>query len=809
MDSFFNIRSFDDGSSYNCSVANKTTVITNAYNGIPETLILNVSAWVLLIILFTVLRHHAGDYGRLALVNNGGNRKRWTEIFYSRGTSLVEQPHTSSNGARRDDGPSSSSGANANGGLDEPRGSITSHSTADSTPLSPINYDQGIFSWIMITLKLRKEQVLLHTGPDAVYYLSFQKHLMLVMGIITVISLVVILPVNFLNGPANNVNDVNSFARTTMSNIPPDSAWLWVHVIVAIIYVPLIVLIMRRSSGRNAFKKAATRTIMITNISPNDRNKTVIRNYIQELFPDVSIEDVQIAYNISKLYGKNSEYERVWDAKMYCEQHRDRDSLVVRTQMCSCKTENAYEYYQREERALHGDVCRLRAAALNEPLGIAFLTVSTVQEAQNIVAHFSPGTYRQWDLSFAPSPNDLFWENLNVSRGHWMLKWATVNVILFVILFFLTTPAMVVNLLNSVALAKDKIYTLSPLISEFLPTLMLWVLSILMPVIVAFSDKWMSHYTKSKQNYSIMTKCFGYLLFMILILPSLGLTSAQALLEWSVSDQSLRWECFFVPDRGSFYVNYIITSAFIGTSLELMRFPELIVYIYMLITAKSKAETPYIRKSILLEFPFGTHYAWSTLVFTISTVYSVFCPLIMPFAMVYVCFKHFVDRYNLYFAYGPSNMISRNGGKIHSTAVTMTKFSVVILLLVMAMISAVRGSGMARAIILSITLIITLTLFTFMSPIKRCTQARRPSIVEIAGPTPVYIPDVLKPRNAHNSTPLGPHSYNGSGTTTVPASSNAGVGIGGAAPGVFGGYGSDSVSDFDASSQCSVNNVDA
>lgn len=478
--------------------------------------------------------------------------------------------------------------------------------------------------------------------------------------------------------------------------------------------------------------------------------------------------------------------------------------------MCSCKTENAYEYYQREERLLHGDVCRLRAAALNEPLGIAFLTVSTVQEAQNIVAHFTPGTYRQWHLTFAPSPNDLFWENLNVSRGHWLLKWVTVNLILFVLLFFLTTPAMVVNLLNSVAMARDNIYTLSPLISEFLPTLMLWILSILMPVIVAFSDKWMSHYTKSKQNYSIMTKCFGYLLFMILILPSLGLTSAQALLEWSVSNETLRWECFFVPDRGSFYVNYIITSGFIGTSLELLRFPELIVYIYMLVTAKSKAETPYIRKSILLEFPFGTHYAWSTLVFTISIVYSVFCPLIMPFAMVYVCFKHFVDRHNLYFAYGPSNMISRNGGKIHSTAVTMTKFSVVILLLIMAMISAVRGSGMARAIILSITLIITLTLFTFMSPIKRCTQARRPSIVEMAGPTPVYIPEVLKPRAAHNSTPLGPQSYNGSGTTIPVATNSSAAGSGGGGGGgVFGGYGSDSVSDFDISSQCSANIVDA
>ncbi|XP_065366887.1 CSC1-like protein 1 [Calliphora vicina] len=794
MESLFNLRAWDDDAKYGCNAINKTSIITNAYNGIPETLILNVLAWTLLLVLFTVLRHQAGDFGRLALVHSNGSRKRWTEVFYSRGSSLVEQPHSSNSSHQHQSSLTHSAGTTTPNGLDEPRGSITSNTT-DSTPLSPIQYDQGIFSWIIITFKLRKEQILLHTGPDAVYYLSFQKHLMVVMAIVTAVSLVIILPVNFLNG--SDEYDVNAFGRTTMANLSPDSAWLWVHVIVTVIYVPLIVLIMRRSSGRNAFKKAATRTIMITNISHNDRNKTVIRNYIQELFPDVNIEDVQVAYNIAKLNIRTAEYERVLDAKIYCEHHRDKDTLTVRPELCKCKTENAYDYYQREERNLHGDVARLRAAALNEPLGIAFLTVSTVQEAQNIVAHFTPGTYRQWSLTFAPSPDDLFWENLSVSRTHWLLKWAIVNTLLFAALFFLTTPAMIVNLLDSIHLAKDKITKLSPLVSEFLPTLMLWTLSIVMPVIVAFSDKWMSHYTKSKQNYSIMTKCFGYLLFMILILPSLGLTSAQALLEWSVSNDTLRWQCIFVPDRGSFYVNYIITAGFIGTSLELLRFPELIVYIWMLITAKSKAETPFIRKSILLEFPFGTHYAWTTLVFTISIVYSVFCPLIMPFAMVYICFKHFVDRHNLYFAYGPSNMISRNGGKIHSTAVTMTKFSIIILLLIMAMISAIRGSGMARAIILIITLVITLTLFTFMSPIKRCTQARRPSIVEIAGPAPIYIPDVLKPRSAHNATPLGPHSYNGAGTTGPAGNGNGG------------GYGSDSVSDFDISSQCSVNSVEA
>lgn len=360
------------------------TLITNTYEGIPETLILNFVAWVFFVLLFTVLRQQ-GDYGRLALVNANGDKKRWTQLFYAQGTD--QEP--------------------------EPLGQRSSRtSTSSSNPP-----DRGMFSWIWVTLRLKKDQILLHSGPDAVHYLSFQQHLMTVMAIITFISLVIILPVNF---QGTLIADKHAFGHTTISNLPADSPLLWIHVIVAIIYVPLVVLIMRRTSGRNAFKTAPTRTIMATNISRNDCNRTTIRNYVKELFPDMNIEDIELAYNISELTEVVEEYEKTRDARIYCELHKTPGQPIKAKPNCfTCNTVDALEFYQEKELQLSGEVARLRASALNSPLGIAFITTSTTAEAQNIIIHFKPGTYREWTLKFAPAPSDIFWEHLNVGASRW------------------------------------------------------------------------------------------------------------------------------------------------------------------------------------------------------------------------------------------------------------------------------------------------------------------------------------------------------------------------------------------------------
>jgi calcium permeable stress-gated cation channel len=42
----------------------------------------------------------------------------------------------------------------------------------------------------------------------------------------------------------------------------------------------------------------------------NDCNKDGIKNYLQQLFPDIFIEDIQLAYNIKKLVAAAVEYEK-------------------------------------------------------------------------------------------------------------------------------------------------------------------------------------------------------------------------------------------------------------------------------------------------------------------------------------------------------------------------------------------------------------------------------------------------------------------------------------------------------------------
>lgn len=192
---------FDNGSiSEACMIRTNTRIISNLYEGIPETLLLNVIGWAILILLFSVLRQQAWDYGRLALVSTNGDNKRWTQIFYAPtsdeggggggGGSNKRNGNINHNAGNGSTATINSTASSAGpSGMDMTSGSSSTsihetiqRSSSQNTHIhKQQSIDRAFLSWLPATIRLTRDQILDHSGPDAVHYLNFQQHLMCVM----------------------------------------------------------------------------------------------------------------------------------------------------------------------------------------------------------------------------------------------------------------------------------------------------------------------------------------------------------------------------------------------------------------------------------------------------------------------------------------------------------------------------------------------------------------------------------------------------------------------------------------------------
>lgn len=54
--------------------------------------------------------------------------------------------------------------------------------------------------------------------------------------------------------------------------------------------------------------------------------------------------------------------------------------------------------------------------------------------------------------------------------------------------------------------------------------------------------------------------------------------------------------CVFLPDQGAFFVNYVIAAALVGSGMELLRLPALLLYTIRMVLARSAAERKYVKQ---------------------------------------------------------------------------------------------------------------------------------------------------------------------------------------------------------------------
>ncbi|XP_034040196.1 CSC1-like protein 2 isoform X2 [Thalassophryne amazonica] len=669
------------------------------FGGVPTVLALDFMCFLGLLLIFSVLRKVAWDYGRLALVTDADSMTPETPQRLASVSSSVDIEQR----------------------------------------------DTGFCSWITAIFRIKDDEIKEKCGDDAVHYLSFQRHIIGLLVVVAVLSVGIILPVNFSGNRFEN--DAYSFGRTTLANLDVKNTLLWLHTIFAFLYLLLTVYSMRRHTSKMHYKEddLVNRTLFISGISKYAEGKD-IKQHFEQAYENCSVREARICYDVARLMYLHTERKKAERSKRFFIDLHDKEHIttMVNPKPCGhlccciikgCEQEEAVSYYTKLEAKLKEEYKAEREKIGKKPLGMSFVTFQNESMTAVILKDFNACKFQgchcrrepkrsqlssrlhtsNWTVSYAPDPQNVYWEHLSLGGVSWWARCLVINCVLFILLFFLTTPAIIISTMDKFNVTKPVEYLNTPIITQFFPTLLLWSFSALLPTIVYYSAFFEAHWTRSGENRTTMHKCYTFLIFMVLLLPSLGLTSLDVFFRWLfdrrfLQDATVRFECVFLPDNGAFFVNYVIASAFIGNAMDLLRIPGLLMYMIRLSMARSAAERRNVKRHQAYEFQFGAAYAWMMCVFTVVMTYSIICPIIVPFGLMYMLLKHLADRYNMYYAYLPSKLDK----KIHSGAVNQVVAAPILCLFWLLFFSIVRsgftsGTSMFTLVTLIMTVIICLS----------------------------------------------------------------------------------------------------
>ncbi|KAG8514351.1 Calcium permeable stress-gated cation channel 1 [Galemys pyrenaicus] len=641
-----------------CFQSQSTVLKGQPFGGVPTVLFINVFLWLVIIVIYSFLRKAAWDYGRLALLMHNDSL-----------TSLIYGEHSEK-------------------------------TSPSDISLEIEDKDKGFYTWFFNTISMKNEDLISKCGDDARIYIMFQYHLIIFVLILCVPSLGIILPINY----TGEVLEWRShFGRTTIVNISTENKILWLHCFFSFFYFLTNILFMAHHCLGFVPKKSykVSKTLMVTFVPKDVQDPEVITKHFQEAYQGCVVTRVHFCYDVRTLVDLDDQRRHAMRGRLYYTAKAKKSGKVMikvhpcsRLCFCDCWTcfkevagqgpgaateglVDAEQYYSELEEQLTDEFNAEFNRVRMKRLDLIFVTFQSSRMAKQVLddykftccgmlPHQSSVTTvvksHQWRVSLAPHPKDIIWKHLSVRRFHWWARFVLINTSLFFLFFFLTTPAIIMNTIDMYNVTRPIENLQSPVVTQFFPSLLLWAFTVILPLIVYFSAFLEAHWTS--------LDVFFRWLFDI----------------YYLEQASIRFQCVFLPDNGAFFVNYVITAALLGTGMELLRPGALLLYCTRLFFSKSEPERVHIRKDHALDFQYGREYAWMINVFSVVMAYSITCPIIVPFGLLYLFMKHMTDRYNMYYSYAPTKL----NEQIHMAAVNQAIFAPLLSLFWMLFFSVLR-----------------------------------------------------------------------------------------------------------------------
>lgn len=441
------------------------------------------------------------------------------------------------------------------------------------------------------------------------------------------------------------------------------------------------------------------RTLAIKHIPLEKRDVSQLKTYLEKIFPKVNVIGVTFAWNVKELKRLKTQLMAIESALNYLDHLQRKQGPGPSVKLCVCALNSccgmstcgvldAAEFYRGERLRYKQLIIQEVEALVNKPEDVIFVRLQTRSMAERIFNYFEETEFERylqvsstywrgilcsghkraqtdldlfntlnWKVTMSPMPEDIEWDTIISNPRLMGVVTLLLNLFVAVIFIFLTTPLVLTEFIEDlVGTETINVAGYKFAFTRYVSPLMMNLFSAILPNLLTLIVLNEPQTAKSESEAKVVHVVYIFLLFMVVIFPSLGLSTGQLIFKRLFDNASPIpdnfYKCLFPAGKSTFFVHYVISCLFINNAFQLLRLPELAMYlIYYCFYSSSAADNLKAKLKIDFQFSYGSEYPRFLLVFTIVATNCIGCPLIVPFGLLFMVLKHLVDRYCIYYLY--------------------------------------------------------------------------------------------------------------------------------------------------------------
>ncbi|KAK0531912.1 phosphate metabolism protein 7 [Tilletia horrida] len=323
---------------------------------------------------------------------------------------------------------------------------------------------------------------------------------------------------------------------------------------------------------------------------------------------------------------------------------------------CMGEKVDSIEWCREEIARLNKLIGEKRAAIATDykeypPLNAAFILFKTQVAAHlavNAQAHHEP--YRMNERYMGAHPADVVWSNLNMNpydkKIRTVIGWAiTIGLVVFWVI-----PVGFVGVISNIKGLSEKVPFLSFLnldalkvpvgiFQGILPTVMIAVLNMLLPIFLRLLARLSGVPTKTGIELSLMTRFFLFQIIQNFLFLTIVSGSAADVTKFA-NDLANNPTSFpgtiasAIPKGSTFFLSFIALQGLTGTASGFLRVAPLAVYYVKLYLLGSTPRKVWHINNDMGSLAWGTVFPTTTLITVITLGYMVIAPIVTGFAVV-------------------------------------------------------------------------------------------------------------------------------------------------------------------------------